>query len=130
MNRQPWNKGTKKVPFWGDHRYVPVTTGANSRDTERVFTRGQCHSLAFALHELTGWPVVLLCYDEDLNVLDAAVGDPYSWGHAVVRRPDGLLVDINGAWTLDESPWSFMFEFEAGTPDEALDYIAGSCDYV
>ena len=55
-----------------------------------AFTGGQCHGLALALHERTGWPLV-------------AVDEPTgACAHVCVRRPDGLLVDVTGAHTVDE----------------------------
>ncbi len=44
-----------------------------------VFCHGQCHALAAALHDLTGWPIYMLRDDD----------------HVVVKGPRGFL-DING----------------------------------
>lgn len=56
-----------------------------------VFTHGQCHALARALHDLTGWQIVLLCYTPF-----EGPSTEYDWDHAVVRAPDGDLIDIEG----------------------------------
>ena len=131
--RRPWNAGTKRIALWGTRNVLPVDP--SDRHVRKVFTTGQCHSLSFALHALTGWPVVLLCedyddydaYDED----DAVQGDPNSWAHAVVRSPWGTYVDIEGEWALDENDsWCDMYAFEAGTPEDAMDYIGSSGDLV
>jgi hypothetical protein len=54
-----------------------------------VYAGGRCYELALALHETTGWPIVLLT--------DVAVDD---WDgpsyHVAVRMPDGALLDILG----------------------------------
>ena len=62
-------------------------------DVQYVFTNGQCHGLAVALHELTGWPLF------GLYRLPS-----YGWWdnrskvttHVVVEHPTGAVVDING----------------------------------
>lgn len=50
-----------------------------------AFGAGQCHGLALALHRSEGWPLVVID-DEDGRRI-----------HVCVRRPDGALVDVNGA---------------------------------
>lgn len=55
--------------------------------TEDTFQDGQCHALALALHERTGWPVWAL-RSPGRNGHDV---------HFVVRAPDGRLVDVTGA---------------------------------
>jgi hypothetical protein len=55
-----------------------------------VFTGGQCHALALALQRRTGWPLVAV--DETTGVCV----------HICVRRPDGLLLDVTGAHTVEE----------------------------
>jgi hypothetical protein len=78
-----------RVPFWGSVRELPL----NIHDELVVdtFTRGQCHSLARALHRLTGWPLAVMCWDPEGN--PAEDGD-----HVVVVDPDERFVDIRGAW--------------------------------
>ncbi len=55
-----------------------------------AFIYGQCHGLALALHNRTGWPLV------------AVVDDNGACGHVCVRRPDGQIVDVTGAHTSEE----------------------------
>ena len=45
--------------WWGHHTLVIDDQGFGVIDSEAeiVFTRGQCHALALALHKLTGWPI-------------------------------------------------------------------------
>lgn len=52
---------------------------------EDVFEAGYCHALALAVHERTGWPVVGL---GERSFSDSS--------HYLVRRPDGMLVDVRG----------------------------------
>jgi hypothetical protein len=58
------------------------------------FTYGQCHGMAFALHEATGWPIGCLMAEwrhsprsEDIHT---------SVVHAYVRAPDGGIMDARG----------------------------------
>jgi hypothetical protein len=53
-------------------------------DARTVFTQGQCHAIAIALHNLMGWAIVLLY-----------VGGSDSGWHFVAESPWGL-VDIDG----------------------------------
>lgn len=51
------------------------------------FTEGDCHILARAIHEATGWPIATFSYD----------GGPDT--HAFVQMPDGRYLDIEGTFT-------------------------------
>jgi hypothetical protein len=76
--------------FPGDER--PVSVNLNGRITKNVvlaFTNGNCHSLALAINELTGYPIYGLVTEFDRNYLD---GYP---GHFAVKTPAGFL-DIKG----------------------------------
>lgn len=98
------------VPVHGDAYLV---TGGVIDDTAReVFTAGQCHAFAYALHEQTGWPIVAVIQpgewstNEDIDEqVDAATQTMTAAGlddfasHLMCRRPDGQLVDITGAHT-------------------------------
>jgi len=63
--------------------YTLETRSGITRDAKTVFTRGQCHSLAVALHDLTQWP------------LYSIGGTPDSPDHILVKTPKGF-VDIQG----------------------------------
>jgi hypothetical protein len=52
-----------------------------------AFVGGQCHGLALAIHEETGWP--LIGVDDSDGMCE----------HICVRREDGRLVDVTGAHT-------------------------------
>lgn len=78
-------------PWHGAHAGTDLLVDADGfgvidETAQRVFTQGQCHTLALALHEQTGWPLVV----------DARHGDFYDWGHVCVQHPDAGLVDISG----------------------------------
>jgi hypothetical protein len=60
-----------------------------------AFIYGQCHGLALALHNRTGWPLV------------AVVDDNGACGHVCVRRPDGQIVDVTGAHISEEMASAF-----------------------
>lgn len=59
-------------------------------DDLRYYTSENCWAMAIALHRATGWPLVEVA--------------PLGWPalHGCVRRPDGLLVDVRGAFSEDE----------------------------
>ena len=88
---------TQRVQFWGRYRNLPVDPAVAHVRT--VFTQGQCHSFARALHRLTGWPLYVLGRpDPDKQRTSASeLGD-----HVVCRHPDGRFVDIEGAWSPGE----------------------------
>lgn len=81
---------------------LPVTVGVRDEDAIRAFKSGQCHAIALALHERTGWPIVSVgdescCYDEDCPDDDDSNGVcSCQIQHLAVRRPDRYLVDIEG----------------------------------
>lgn len=54
------------------------------------FNTTDCWQLAKALHDVTGWPMVAVGYE-----VEDAPG--IGWSHLLVRRPDGKLVDVEGA---------------------------------
>lgn len=64
-----------------------VTLGEIDERAEWVFTHGQCHALALALHLATGWPLIEAGWHVD--------SVPNHW---LVEAPDGRLVDITGAY--------------------------------
>uniref|UniRef100_UPI003F49A359 hypothetical protein n=1 Tax=Streptomyces sp. CA-136453 TaxID=3240050 RepID=UPI003F49A359 len=81
-----------------------VTPGRIDDAARRAFTEGQCHALALALTEVTGWPATALLTLEcsALDEMCAETGPtddecPCRIGHIVVTRPDGAHVDIDGA---------------------------------
>ena len=78
----------KRYKFCGNVR-VTLTAGVIDITAQKVFTRGHCHSLALALHELTKWPI----YGVDISD-----GTP---GHFVVKTPKGKFLDIEGLHTAD-----------------------------
>lgn len=67
-----------------------------------AFRHGACEALAIALHDATGWPLVMITDfwnvhgDPDrFGIAQAGVGG--SGAHWVVRADDGRLVDVDGA---------------------------------
>ena len=59
---------------------------------EYIFSNGQCHSLAAALHEILKWPIIG-CYSWH--------GGDRSTSHFVLETPSGLLADIHGIRCID-----------------------------
>jgi hypothetical protein len=87
-----------------------VTVGVVDDAAHDAFRTGQCHALALALHERTGWPLVVIgpkecCYDEDC--MDEETDSTGACGcqvtHIAVQRPDGQVVDIDGTVPVDDA---------------------------
>ncbi|MET9517431.1 ParB/RepB/Spo0J family partition protein [Streptomyces sp. NPDC002994] len=64
-----------------------LTPGVINATAIEAFTRDGSGGLAIAIHDATGWPLI------EVGSCD---GMPM---HFMVRRPDGLLLDINGTHT-------------------------------
>lgn len=73
--------------IWDTEQALPDPPVIDS-SVRRFFTQGQCHALALAIHERTGWDVAILSYDENDPV---AAGD-----HVVCIDPRNRGVDIDG----------------------------------
>lgn len=66
-----------------------VTPGVIDYDAIEAFTEGHCASLAYAIHQETGWDMMLFTYR----------GAPRQYGHAMhmaVLHPSGDIIDIEG----------------------------------
>lgn len=94
----------QKVTFPGaDGETFTVVTGQLDDQARNAFTSGQCHAMARALSGVTGWPMAVLISDEcsyDPDLCDDSRDDELCacrLEHVVVVRPDGKLVDVNGA---------------------------------
>ena len=89
-----------------------LTPGILDGSAERAFTRGACVLLAVAVADATGWPLVKVTDAHNVFApgtatdrcgsgpeLRAQPGDAGSGSamHWMVRRPDGRLVDVDGA---------------------------------
>lgn len=71
-----------------------LTPGTLDGAALHAFKHGACGALAIALHDATGWPVASVT--DSHNVMDgrAMGGSALHW---TVLRPDGMLVDVDGA---------------------------------
>lgn len=102
---------TVEVNSWFGTAEVELIPGVLNEDARHAFTTGQCHSLALALAERTGWEVVGLCWDEDI---------PDAPHHVAVQASDGRLLDVEG-WGVEE-----RWEHRWGTIDPGpvdIDYL-------
>ncbi|WP_331759507.1 hypothetical protein [Streptomyces anulatus] len=74
-----------------------------------LFSSGQCHALARALADATGWPMAVVarqacvfategCYEEDEIAPDLCVCQPI---HVVAVNPSGQYIDITGVYVPD-----------------------------
>jgi hypothetical protein len=81
----------KKVKTWWGVYTLTIDDqgfGVLNEEAEAVFTRGQCHALAIAINQLTGWPIKGVGYKSD---------SPDSPSHCLNYCPDRKgYVDIKG----------------------------------
>lgn len=99
----------------------------------RFFTSGQCHALALAISERTGWPIVGInwrapgcdCNDDfDLDGTWCECDSEECFPrHVVVRHPSGRLLDVRG-WVDEGSDWFFADDSADLKPDH-LDRFLG-----
>ncbi|NML55100.1 hypothetical protein HHL19_35775 [Streptomyces sp. R302] len=80
-----------------------LTPGHINEVARVAFTSGQCHALARAVSDATGWPMALLADDECIYDSDLCGDDDIAEGlcacqldHVVVVHPNGQHIDING----------------------------------
>lgn len=105
-----------RINMFAGH-WVDVELRVIDHNVESWFLYGNCVILAWEMHLLTGWDVVLI-----ENVVKAEGNSP--WCHALVRHPDGSLVDINGKQS-EVSIVNHWTDFMKA-PYEAVDYTAGN----
>lgn len=65
-------------------------------DPRSKYRMGLCAAMALALHARTGLPLGLIG-----GVYDGPEGEMIEFAHAVVRLPDGLIMDVDGPWRMD-----------------------------
>jgi hypothetical protein len=114
-----------------------LTRGVIDGYAERAFSYGACDALAIALHDATGWPLVKVTDAHNVFIgirpvegADAAVrAVPNQAGigsalHWVVRRPDGMFIDIDGAHSGEDLLDAFDGDADEG--EAALGYASRS----
>jgi hypothetical protein len=81
--------------------YSSEVTFTEDEDVISYFTEKWCNALAWELHKLTGWSLVIV---SDLPLKDDNYG-----GHAFLMDSDGLAVDIMGRRNLGllQDYWDF-----------------------
>lgn len=108
-----------------------VTVGTVDTDAVTAYTNGQCHALALALAERTGWPLVAIGHPEPCHMDDCPVGADGMCDcqieHVAVQRPDGSILDIEGvsprsAYVDDDDP---DFDELFAIAPERLEKLAG-----
>lgn len=92
---EPMSRGRRQNPPAGpgrvavagvEHRVHHLRPGVLDEVAIACFSQGQCHALALAVSERTGWPLVALCDLDDGSVV-----------HLGVRTPEGRILDAAGA---------------------------------
>jgi hypothetical protein len=76
--------------------WMELTPGIVDVEAINWYKRGNCAILAVYLHRLSSWPLVMLTTNKETNNDSRMV-------HVLCRRPDGLLVDIEGATSEKEA---------------------------
>lgn len=73
----------------------------------RAFKYGACGALAIAIHDEFGWPIYAVT--DHHNVFENGRAGGGSALHWVVWKPDGMLIDVDGAHTeeslIEEYRW-------------------------
>lgn len=109
---------TTQIASWFGPDEIELTPGVLDHAAKHAFSSGQCHALALAIHEHTGWEIVGLRWD-----------DPYFNGtipdHVLVRDPDGHLFDVNGydvsAEWMSRDDWGHSYwDVRPIDPDELI----------
>lgn len=90
-----------------------LTPGRLDGYAKRAFKYGACGALALALHRRTGWPIVAITDAHNVDEHGRAGGG--SALHWTVRRPDGLLIDVDGA----HRPADLVAEYKREADDGA-----------
>lgn len=88
----PGDRGRARVTSEKGYAEVELRAGALDDNALFAFSCGQCHALAAAVHERTGWPVFALARG------NGRAEDPrVPLDHLYVRTPDGRALDVTGA---------------------------------
>lgn len=74
-----------------------LTPGELDGYARRAFKYGACAALTLAIHDHTGWPLMAITDHHNIYGDEAGGGSAL---HYAVQRPDGMLVDIDGAHTV------------------------------
>jgi hypothetical protein len=93
-----------KVWNFGIPMEMTLEAGEVNSLASTVFMNGQCHSLALAIHRLTGWPMLGLL-DREKDIM-----------HVIVQSPQGYF-DVNG---VKPELWKHPYEVVEIRPEEVL----------
>lgn len=77
-----------------DYRQALVHPGVLDYYSDYAYSNGQCHALALAVHEETGWPIVTAMMAKPKNRALLTIAE--LWNHSLIRTPKRLLLDIRG----------------------------------
>jgi hypothetical protein len=89
-----------------------LTPGVIDGSARRIFKYGGCGALAIAIHDATGWPIVAIT--DSHNVFEDGTAGGGSALHWTVRRPDGKLIDIDGAHSPEDLVEEYNSEADEG----------------
>jgi hypothetical protein len=93
-----------------------LTPGVIDGAAKHAFSRGACASLAYAIHETTGWPIIGIT--DSHNAHDGVLGGGSSlhWG---VQHPSGQFLYIDGLRGLDDVVESYNADADADDQEAA-----------
>lgn len=110
-----FRRGKKFSEYTNRGTPIRVTAGVIDRGARQVFTRGQCMALAVVLSEANaGTPVI------------AFTPGTGSLAHALIRLPDGSLLDVEGVHDPDKVAASYdLVDWDRDDFDEQIDNAEG-----
>jgi hypothetical protein len=88
-----------------------LTPGVIDGAAEHAFSYGACAALAYALHDVTGWPIIGITDSHNVHGKTLGGGSSLHWG---VEHPAGKFLDINGLRDLDEVAENYSADADEG----------------
>jgi len=89
-----------------------LTPGVLDGCALHAFKLGACGALAIAMHDELGWPIYAVT--DHHNVFENGRAGGGSALHWVVRRPDGMLIDVDGAHTAESLIEEYRWDADDG----------------
>lgn len=97
---QPGSEHNVEGTYWHPGGFK-VRAGELDDTATKAFSEGQCHALARAVHERTGWPIAVR-YQAEASDTGLAQSAENHWDHAYVVHPSGKVLDVHGLQSKEE----------------------------
>lgn len=98
---------------WSGFTYVRISLRSRPEKIEDVFTSGNCHSFALALHALTGWELMGMYRGGETDMAS----------HVFVKNEKGNFVDVTGERTPEEFYREWRGEFKSITKNDIDSWV-------